>query len=124
MKISAIDGNIVDNPAVHGVNDEWTKLEFSVANNDDRKQLPSGEWKTTPSFFTIIYWTKNPTPWIKKIVKGAYFSASLEPIQERWTDKNSGQERSKVVFKVTGMPTIRAPQGVRPEVEEAAPWEE
>jgi len=105
-----IDGNICGDPTVKSVNAEWTVLEFRVANNDDRKK-EGEEWKTTPVFIDLKYWTKNPTPWIQKIVKGAYFSGNGKITQDNWEDKESGKPRSKLVFTVEGCPTIRVSGG-------------
>jgi single-stranded DNA-binding protein len=105
-----MDGNICGDPEVTAVGTEWTVLEFCVANNDNRKK-EGDEWKTYPTFVNLKYWTKNPTPWIQKIVKGAYFAGTGKITQDDWIDKDTGKPRSKLVFTVEGLPTIRAPGG-------------
>ena len=103
-----IDGNICGDPVVKAVNQEWTVLEFRIANNDDRKK-EGEEWKTNPVFMEVKYWTKNPTPWIQKIVKGAYCSCAGKITQDNWDDKTTGEKRSKLVHTIEGCPTIRTP---------------
>lgn len=103
-----IDGNIVGDPTVKPVGQEWTVLEFRIANNDDRKK-EGEEWKTTPVFMEVKYWTKNPVPWVQKIVKGAYCSCAGKITQDNWDDKTTGEKRSKLVHTIEGCPTIRAP---------------
>lgn len=104
-----VDGNITGDPRVKPVG-EWTVLEFSVANNDDRRK-EGDEWKTHPVFIDLTYWTKNPTPWINKIVKGAFCSCAGRIKEDRWQDKETGKDRSKHVYVIDGCPTIRAKGG-------------
>lgn len=116
-----IDGNICGDPEVKSVNAEWTVLEFRVANNDDRKK-EGDEWKTHPVFMDLKYWTKNPTPWIQKIVKGAYFAGSGKITQDNWDDKETGKPRSKLVFTIEGCPTIRAKGDAAPAQSDPPPF--
>ena len=114
-----IDGNITGDPRVQPVG-EWTVLEFRVANNDDRRK-EGEEWKTTPVFMDVKYWTKNPQPWIQKIVKGAYCSCKGKITQDNWEDKESGKPRSKLVFTIEGLPAFRVAGQAHTEPEEAPP---
>lgn len=113
-----IDGNVCGDPQVKPVGTEWTVLEFQIGNNDNRKK-EGEEWKTIPVFIWLKYWTKNPTTWIQKIVKGAYISCAGKMTQDNW--EQDGQKRSKIVYTIDGLPTIRASTGHATTAGSAAP---
>ena len=101
-----IDGNIVGDPKVQPAG-EWTVLRFTIANGDDRRKVGE-EWVEKTNFLDVEYWTKNPTPWITKIVKGAFCSCAGTIHQDDW--EQDGQKRSKKVLKIQGMPSIHLRQ--------------
>ena len=65
---------------------------FSIAVN--RRAKKGDEWTDEASWIDCEYWHKSILPYL---VKGARIAIKGELRQERWTDKNSGQERSKLV---------------------------
>jgi single-strand DNA-binding protein len=92
-----MDGNLVREPELVSTNGDWSLIKFSIANNDEsKKDQVTGEWTRIPSFFDCEYWTKNPQPWLNRLQKGkpASFFGRLK--QDKWQDKESGQDRYKI----------------------------
>ncbi len=65
---------------------------FSVAIN--RRVKKGEEWAEEPSWIDIVYWHKSILPYL---TKGKQIGITGELCQEKWTDKESGQPRSKLV---------------------------
>lgn len=106
MNKSFLDGNITGDPKVYAPDgSEYTCLTFSIANNDEKKKV-GNEWESVASFFELKFWTKNPTHWIQKIVKGARCYVEAIAKQEMW--EKDGVKNSKVIFNVQGFPNINS----------------
>ena len=75
---------------------EYTKLTFSIANNDERKKV-GDNFEDVPSFFTVEYWSKKPQYWVQRLCKGSPVVVTGRLKQEKWTD-GDGSNRSKVVI--------------------------
>lgn len=105
IRKSYLEGNLTREPETRAVG-EWSVISFAIACNESKKQQ-DGTYKDHPHFFDMEYWTKKPQYWLQKLVKGKGIFAECEPIQDRWQD-DAGNNRSKVKFKIIGMPGIRS----------------
>lgn len=68
--------------------------KFSIANNQAFKQ--NDEWKEYVNYFDVTVWGKQAESCSKYLTKGKQVAVSGSLRQERWQDKTSGQNRSKV----------------------------
>lgn len=92
---------------------------FSVAVN---KTLPprdgdGGEWKTEVSFFDVTLWGKVAEGKAKYLTKGKQVCVSGELVQDRWTDKETGKERSRVKITAKSVQLLADPKGKGGQVE-------
>jgi single-strand DNA-binding protein len=101
-----MSGNIVADPEVFAPEgSEYTKLTWAIANNDKRmKNRQTGEWEDYVSFIQCEYWTKNPTKWINRIVKGAGCVVEGLLKQERW--EKDGNKGSRIVIELSSWPLM------------------
>jgi single-strand DNA-binding protein len=99
-----LEGNLTRDPETRPVG-EWSVLAIAIACNESKKQ-PDGTFKDQVHYFDLEYWTKKPQYWLQKLTKGKGIWAECEPCQERW--EKDGQQRSKIKFKIIGMPGIRS----------------
>lgn len=108
MNKTFISGNLTKEPeTVAPQGSEYTLIKFGIANNDERRKGPSGEWEDVTSFFDLQYWTKNPRVWLQRLKKGVGVMCEGRAKQERWQD-NDGGNRSKIIFTVDKFPLILA----------------
>lgn len=79
-------GRDVENPAGNG------PARFSIAVNRRAKQ--GEEWTDEASWIDIEYWHKSILPYLRK---GVRIGVRGELRQDKWTDKESGAQRSRLV---------------------------
>jgi single-strand DNA-binding protein len=91
-----ITGNITADPQIHTPeNSEWKALNFSIANNDEKRQ-ENNEWKEIVSFFNVTYWTKgNKLQNHLKKGKGVAISGRLK--QEHWEKDGDKKNAVKII---------------------------
>lgn len=100
MNYSFLTGRLGKDPEVFAPNNsEYSCLKFSIANNDEtKKNQDTGEYENITSWFDIVFWTKKPQYWIKKLIKGKEIEVPCRAKQETW--EKDGQNRSKIVFYI------------------------
>lgn len=86
-----LTGNVVRDPEQHGEG----PVKFAVAFNGRKKDRMTGEWVDDPSFFDVICWERELAAGLSK---GEAVTLAGKLKQERWEDKQTGQNRSKVVL--------------------------
>jgi single-strand DNA-binding protein len=68
--------------------------KFSLACNEKRKS--GSEWVDEVSFFDITLWGKQAESLNQYLTKGKQIAVDGKLKQERWTDRDSSQARSKI----------------------------
>lgn len=93
-----LTGNLTRDPEVRFTQGGTAVVNFGLASN---RQVPDGQnnWKNKVTFVDVTMWGKTAEAFAKFHKKGqpAFIQGRLE--LEEWTDKQSGQKRSKL--KVT-----------------------
>jgi len=72
---------------------------FSIACSEDVKQS-SGQWEEKAHFFDCTLWGKSAESLNQYLVKGKQVAIVGKLKQDRWEDRESGQNRSKVGISV------------------------
>jgi len=107
MNTLTITGNLTREPeVVSPKGSEYSVIKFSIANNDERHKKDTGDWESVASFFDCEYWTKNPQHWLQQLVKGCQVCLQGKLKQERWDDKETQKQRSRVLVSVEGFPIV------------------
>lgn len=115
-------GRFVADPTLHEVGDEEKQTvvcKFSLAVNEFRKV--NGERKKYAHFFDFEIWDKAAELIHKWRRKGDLIEFVATPRQQKWNDKETGEPRSKVVFRMddfTFMPRSTSPNSEPKEEEE------
>lgn len=79
------------------------KLIIHIANNKSVKS--NGEWVDYTSFFDVEIWGKLAEAMKPKICKGLDVVVTGTIKQDRWQDKQSGQNRSRVIISADNIRT-------------------
>ena len=90
-------GRFVADPVLHQVN-ETQVCKFSLAINEYRRV--NGERKKFPHFFDFECWDKAAELIAKWRHKGDLIEFYATARQQKWNDKNTGEPRSKVMFRM------------------------
>lgn len=90
-------GRFVADPVMHETNDSRV-CKFTLAINEYRRV--NGERKKFPNFFDFEIWDKAADLIVQYRKKGDLIEVYSSPRQQKWNDKNTGEPRSKVVFRV------------------------
>ena len=88
-----IEGNLGRDPEQHGNG----PVKFSVCWNQSKKNKATDEWERVPHWFDVISWDRE-TVAQAGLTKGQRVVVAGRIHQEKWSDKETGQERSKVVI--------------------------
>lgn len=105
MKLIGI-GRFVRDPELKQVGDTHV-CEFSLAVNEYRKI--GGEKKKIASFFDFQIWDKAAELIVKYCKKGSEIFIEATPRQDKWIDKTTEQNRSKVLFRIDNFKFIGSP---------------
>lgn len=97
MNITGITGRLTADCELRIVGDS-NVINFSIANDDERRKNQAGEYENVTSFFNITYWSKSGKM-ANHLKKGKLVSVAGKLKQEQW-DKD-GKNYSKVVIKAT-----------------------
>lgn len=81
---------------------------FSIACNEDVKQS-SGQWEEKAHFFDCTLWGKSAESLNQYLVKGKQVAIVGRLKQDRWEDRDSGQNRSKVSINVFTLQLLQDP---------------
>jgi single-strand DNA-binding protein len=69
--------------------------KFSIACNEKRKK--GEEWVDEANFFDIVLWGKTAESLCQYLIKGKQIAIDDKMKQERWQDRDTGNNRSRVV---------------------------
>lgn len=90
-------GRFVRDPELKEVGETYV-CEFSLAVNEYRKI--NGERKKYTNYFDFVIWDKAAQLIDQYCEKGDLLEFYATARQDKWNDKETGQPRSKVVFRV------------------------
>lgn len=106
MKDFTIDGFVTQNVETKATQSGRMVTKFSVNSPDyDRKTQ-----ERTPQYFDVEFWHDQGDPKAAMIREGALLLVWGQLHQDKWTDRSTGQNRSKVVLRAREVAQIRAPQ--------------
>lgn len=106
MKDFTIDGFVTQNVETKATQGGRMVTKFSVNSPDyDRKTK-----ERTPQYFDAEFWHDQGDPKADMIREGALLLVCGQLHQDRWQDRSTGQNRSKVVLRAREVAQIRAPQ--------------
>lgn len=106
MREAFLTGNIGKQPEMFTPEgSEWTCLTFSIANNEENRKV-NEQYENITSWFDLEYWTKKPSDWMRKLVKGQKVTCQCKVKQQTWNDKDTNKQRSKIVFIVEKWPEL------------------
>lgn len=91
----SLSGNVTRDSDLRVTNNGTSVLNFSVAVNERRKSS-GGEWDDYASFIDCVMFGKRADAISRYIHKGTKVSIHGKLSQDRWTDKNTGESRSKL----------------------------
>ena len=105
MNHFTLSGNLTKEPEIKYTTSGKTVINFSIANNDDRRKKEDGSFDVIPSFFDVTFWTEKTAYWVQtsRLAKGNQVVITGRIQQQRWQN-SEGQTRSRVVFIVQGYP--------------------
>lgn len=115
----SVYGHLTHDPEVKHVASGTAVCELSLAVNDRRKTA-DGKWEDRPSFFQCVCFGKTAEIAGEYLHKGSPAILMGKLHQDRWQDKTSGQNRSKVVIWVEHLTLVGSPTNKR-EQSPAAP---
>lgn len=90
-----IGGNLVRDSELKYTNSGLAICEFAVAVNDRRKQ--GDDWVDEVSYFDVTLFGRSGEAIQRYLMKGKQVVVEGKLRQDRWQDRESGQNRSKVV---------------------------
>lgn len=103
----ALSGNLTRDPQVRFLPSGQAVCEMGIAVNCGYKDKETGEWKDRASFFDMKCFG-GMAEWAgENLSKGQKVFVEYALDQEKWTDKESGQQRSKVVLKILTLDTMK-----------------
>lgn len=99
----SLNGNITRDAEVRSTNSGQLVVSFGIACNGSRKNAQTGQWEDVPHFFDVTAFPSDAQLKIiqPKLVQGAKAHIEGELRYQRWTDKQTGKDRSKVSVAVT-----------------------
>jgi len=93
-----IGGRVVRDPIINQVNTQngqISVMKFSIANQTFRE--------TESSYFDCVTWGKRADIFFERLKKGTPILVEGELRQDRWKDKNTGENRSKIIINVSNL---------------------
>lgn len=112
-------GNLTREPELRYTPSGAAVCNFSIAVN--QKYTSNGEQKEEVSFFEIQVWGKQAESCSKYLAKGssAFIEGRLK--QETWQDKDTGQNRSKIIIVAERVQFMSKPQESTQQANSAPP---
>lgn len=99
-----IDGTIGKDAEFRFTNGGKCVIKFSICYNTGKKN-EQGTWDKVPNWFDCQYWHDDPND--KDIlIRGQLVKVIGELRQEKWADKETGKERSKVFINVSSIKVL------------------
>ena len=106
-------GNLTRDPETRYTPSGASIVNISIAVNEKYK-AQSGEIKENVSFIECIAWNKKGEAIAQYLRKGSPIHIEGKLKQESWQDKNTGQNRSKIVVNIDNFNFIGGGQGNQP----------
>lgn len=94
--LATVLGTLGSDPSVKYTPGNTAVVEFSVAVNRQWKDKNTGDRKEEVSWIPIVAWGRTAEVIGEYLHKGSQAMFVGELIEDRWTDKESGQKRSKL----------------------------
>ena len=105
MRTAYITGRLGKDPETFAPNgSDYSVIKFSIANGDESKKNAQVGYDTVTSWYDIEFWTKNPQPWLQKLLKGVEVALECTIKQDKW--EKDGQNYSKIKFVVNRFPVV------------------
>ena len=89
-------GNITRDAELKALADKPSVLDFSIAVNSKRKNAQTGEWDDHVDFFDCVMFGTRAEGIAPYLTKGTKLAIIGRLRQDRWIDKETGQNRSRV----------------------------
>lgn len=89
-------GNLTRDPEIRRTQSGTAIVSFGIAVNERRKDRQTGEWGDVPHFFDVTCFGERHEKLAQYYGKGSKVTVQGRLSQSSWTDKQSGQKRSKV----------------------------
>lgn len=99
-------GRFVRDPELKEVGNTHV-CEFSLAVDEFRKI--NGERKKYTNFFDFVIWDKAAELVVEHKRKGDQIAVECTARQDKWQDKNTGEQRSRVIFRVDDFTFLSSP---------------
>lgn len=115
MKDFTIDGFVTQNVETKATQSGRMVTRFSVNSPDYNAKTQ----ERTAQYFDVEFWHDQGDPKAAMIREGALLLVWGQLRQDKWQDRATGQNRSKVVLRARELAQIRAPQPGR--AQQAAP---
>lgn len=106
MKDFTIDGFVTQRVETNATQSGRLVTKFSVNSPDYNSRTQ----ERTPQYFDVEFWHDEGDPKAAMIREGALLLVWGQLRQDKWTDRSTGQNRSKVVLRAREVAQIRAPQ--------------
>lgn len=94
VNVVSISGNLTRDAEMIYANSGAAILKFSIAVNSRRKE--GEEWKDVASFFDLVMFGKRAEALSRFLTKGVMVFVEGKLEQQRWQDKESGANKSRV----------------------------
>ena len=114
-------GNITRDPVAKTTPGGMQVLEFGIAVNDRRKNQQTGQWDDVPSYFECNVFGRRAEALGSILVKGMKVSIEGRLRWSSWSDKDTGQKRSKVDIVVDEIEFMSQRQGGYQQAPQMAP---
>lgn len=99
-------GNLVRDPQLSATPSGTSVLEFSIAVNERINR--NGQWEDYPNYFDCVLFGGRAESLSRFLQKGSKVAVEGRLKQNRWQDKESGQNRSKVQIIVNDVEFMSA----------------
>ena len=123
INLSIIGGNLTRDVELKHTNGGMSIANMSVACNRKYKDA-QGNQKEECSFFDVTVFGKQAESCAQYLSKGNKVLVQGRAKQETWTDKETGQNRSKIVFVADNVTFLSPPNTNAPQQQQYAPQQQ
>lgn len=113
LNVTTIIGRLVRDCEIRYSQSGIAVCNFSIANNESKKDQ-SGQYQDEVNYFDCVMLGKYAESMSKYLMKGTKIAISGRLKQDRWQDKQTGQQRSKVSIKIETLSLIGGSQNNGP----------
>ena len=110
-------GNLTRDPELKKLGNDNAVCNLGMAVNQSAKV--NGEWTDKPHFFEVVVWGKQAEIVAKYLSKGSQVAVTGHLEMEQWSDKTTGDKRSKIVVVAEQVVFLG---GKKDEQKDDAPW--